>query len=59
MLGGILIGSYYNRYTFPEGYPGISSGNPFSNNGPNSGTKLKMGGQILFLNDGILSINIF
>lgn len=58
MLGGILIGSFYNRYIFPEGYPGLASGNPFPNNGPNNGSNLKAGGQFLFINDGILSINL-
>jgi hypothetical protein len=58
MLGGILIGSYSQRFIFPTGYPGLSSGNPYPNNGP----EYKGGGFALlegypFINDGLIALN--
>jgi hypothetical protein len=58
MLGGILMGSYYERFIFPEGYPGLSNGNPYPNNGPDdSGTGFALLNGYPFINDGLISIN--
>ncbi len=59
MLGGILMGSYYQRFIFPEGYPGLSTGNPYPNNGPgNSGTAFALLEGYPFINDGLISLNV-
>ena len=58
LLGGILIGNYYNRFIFPAGYPGLSSGNPYPNNGPDvNRSAVAFVNGYPFINDGIIAIN--
>ncbi len=58
LIGGILIGNYYNRFIFPEGYPGLSSGNPYPNNGPDdNGSAVAFVNGYPFINDGLIAIN--
>jgi hypothetical protein len=58
LLGGILIGNYYNKFIFPAAYPGLSSGNPYPNNGPeDSGIAVAFVNGYPFINDGLIAIN--
>lgn len=59
LLGGILIGHYYNRFIFPVDYPGLSSGNPYPNSGPDkNGSAVAFVNGYPFINDGLIALNL-